>query len=67
MDQGISPVVDYLHIKLADLLETRCVNNADSLGIRHGGKGKIHCVISVVHRGWCKDMVKYKNIHKAKV
>ena len=35
-DQGVSPVLDYFHINLADFLRIRFVNNADSLGIRHG-------------------------------
>ena len=37
VDQGISTVVDYLHIVLTDVLGIRGVDNAESLGTRHGG------------------------------
>ena len=37
VDQDISLVVDYVHIDLADFLGIRGVNNAESLGTRHGG------------------------------
>ena len=36
VDQGILPVVYYLHINLADVLGIRDVNNAKPLGTRHG-------------------------------
>ena len=46
MDQGVLPVVDYLHIDLTDFLRIRCVDNADSLGIRHGGpKGELMALL----------------------
>ena len=50
VDQGILPVVDYLHINLTDVLGIRGVDNAKSLGTRHGVKPKrgIDCTISVV-------------------
>ena len=68
MDQGISPVVDYLHINLTDFLGIRCVDNAKSLGIRHGGpKRGTDCTIGVVQRGWHNNMVKCRRTHKAKV
>ena len=35
VDQGISPLLDYLCINLADLIEIRCINFADPLGIEH--------------------------------
>ena len=38
VDQGISPVLDYLHIDLADVLGSRSVNMAKSLEARHWGK-----------------------------
>ena len=67
VDQGVSPVVDCLHIDLADFLRIRCFNNANSLGIRHGGpKREIYCTISVVHIGWYNDAVKCRSTHKAK-
>ena len=66
MDQGILPVVDYLHIDLADFLGIMCVDNADSLGIRHRGqKGEPHGSINVVNRGWYNDMVRCRNTQKA--
>ena len=67
MDQGVLPVLDYLHIDLTDLLGNRCVDNADSLGIRHGGRRGITCDVGVVHGGWCNSMVKCMNTHKDKV
>ena len=39
VDQGILPVVDYLHINLADVLGIREVDNAESIrGQAWGGK-----------------------------
>ena len=51
--QGISPVVDYLHIILTDFLGIRGVDNAKYLGTRHGVKPKrgIDCTIGVVQSG----------------
>ena len=38
--------MDYLNIDLTDFLGIRCVDNADSLEIRHGGpKGKLMIVL----------------------
>ena len=52
VDQGISPVVDYLHIDLTDVLVIRSVNTAESLGASHGGEERgINYIISVVLRG----------------
>ena len=68
MDQGVLPVVDCLHIDLTDFLRIRCVDNADFLGIRHGGpKRGIYCTISVVHMGWHNDTVKCRSTCKVKV
>ena len=41
VDPGILPVVYYLHIDLADVLGIRGVDNAESLGTRHGKKGEV--------------------------
>ena len=52
VDQGILPVVDYLHIELADVLGISSVNTTESLGARLGGKERgINYIISVVQRG----------------
>ena len=53
VDQGISPVVDYLHINLINVLGIRGVGNVGSLGTRHGVKPKrgIDCTIGAVQRG----------------
>ena len=44
----------------------RSVDNAKSLGIRHGGKKGNNCLIKVVLGGWHNDGVKCKNTHKQK-
>ena len=40
VDQGILPVVDYLHINLTDILRIRGVNNAQSLRGQTWGEAK---------------------------
>ena len=50
VDQGILPVVDYLHIYLTDVLGIRGVNNAESLGTRHGGQKGELIVLLVLSR-----------------
>ena len=71
VDQGILPVVDYLHINLTDFLEVRGVNNAKSLRTRHGGnqKGEL-IVLSVLTRvddTIIQNTVKCQSTHKAEV
>ena len=59
--------MDYFHIDHTDFLQIRCVNYADSLGIRHGMiKKGIICTISVVYRRQNNSMGMYMNIHQAK-
>ena len=50
VDQGVLPFLDYLHIDLADLIGIRCVNCADSLGIKHGEQKGEPIAISTVNR-----------------
>ena len=60
--------MDYLHIDLTDFLRIRYVNNAKSLGIKHGGpKRGTDCTIGVVQRGLHNDTVKNRSTHQAKV
>ena len=53
VDQGISPVVDYLHINLTDVLVMRSVNNARVLRYQAWGERKVEVIVlsTVVLRG----------------
>ena len=47
VDQGISPVVDYLHIKLFERSGVLILLNP-YVGIQQGGKWKDTCLVNVV-------------------
>ena len=49
VDQGVLPFWDYLYINFTDLIEIRCVNCADSLGIKCGEQKGEPIAISAVN------------------
>ena len=62
VDQGLLSFLDYLYINLTDLIEIRCIDFADALGIEHREMwGEPNAICSRMEDSRCM------NTHKSKV